>query len=44
MSGHRFFWDQNVFNKALLSFEVQHEVKLPDNSDHSWTANHTVRA
>ena len=27
-TGHRFFWDQNVFNKALLSFEMGHRVGI----------------
>lgn len=37
----RFFWDQNLFNKVLLSAFAQRRVYLPDDSDSSWTRKHS---
>lgn len=36
----RFLWDQNLWNKVLLSDMAQHAVYLPDGADSAWTASH----
>ena len=36
----RFFWDQNLFNKVLLSRLIDRDVYLPDSSDAAWTSSH----
>jgi hypothetical protein len=36
----RFVWDQNLFNKVLLSAMVGHAAYLPDGADSAWTAAH----
>ena len=36
----RFFWDQNLFNKVLLSHLIDRDVYMPDGSDEGWTSTH----
>ena len=36
----RLFWDQNLFNKVLLSSLIGRDVYLPDDSDVAWTRAH----
>ena len=36
----KFLWDQNLWNKVLLSDMASHAVYLPDGSDLTWTSEH----
>ena len=36
----QFVWDQNLFNKVLLSAMAGHAAYLPDGADASWTGEH----
>ena len=36
----RLFWDQNLFNKVLLSHMINRDIYMPDGSDDAWTRAH----
>ena len=36
----RFLWDQNLWNKVLLSEMARHAAYLPDGSDAAWSKSH----
>ena len=36
----RLFWDQNLFNKVLLSHMIGRDVYMPDDSDAAWSRAH----
>ena len=38
--GPHLFWDQNLFNKVLLSNLARRAVFMPDESDREWTRSH----